>query len=377
MRIPQFKPYIGKSEYQEIKEAFDKCWVSEGRKSKIFKEKLLKLTEAKYGVLAPNGTLGLFLSLKALGIGYKDEVLVPNFTFIASSNSVIMAGATPVFVDVNNDDFQINLTKADYLISKKTKAIMPVHIYGNSANMGLIKKFAKKYNLKIIEDAAQALGIKHRGKHVGTYGDCGVFSFYADKTITTGEGGIIVTNNKSLYKKLLYLRNHGRIKSGTFVHPEIGFNFRMNDIQASVGIAQLKKFNLIKRKKRQILRMYKKGLKSTKEISFLPTIEKNSYIPFRVSIIAKNAHNLMKVMQSKGIQVRTFFYPLHRQPSYKDIRVKQVPSKNLCNCGFLKYCYFPGSCYGYAHGVCLPTYAKLSQKKISYICQVIRSFYSK
>src|SRR5207302_58432 len=154
-----------------------------------FAEKLLKLIGAKYGVFAPNGTLALYLGLRALGIGLGDEVLVPDFTFIASATSVEMCGAVPVFVDVNRQNFQIDLNNADRLVTKKTKAIMPVHIYGTLADMKAVMKFARKHHLLVIEDAAEAIGVVKNGIHAGAFGDIGCFSFFADKTITTGEGG--------------------------------------------------------------------------------------------------------------------------------------------------------------------------------------------
>ena len=189
MHVPQFSPWIGKEEIQAVAESIKSKWITEGPKSQLFSRKLLKLIGAKYGVFAPNGTLALYLALKAIGVGPDDEVLVPDFTFIASATTVEMAGAKPVFVDVNRDNFQIDLSGADKLVTKKTKAVMPVHIYGTVCDMDKVKRFAKKHDLLIIEDAAQAVGVHWRGKHAGTFGDVGCFSFFADKTITTAEGG--------------------------------------------------------------------------------------------------------------------------------------------------------------------------------------------
>jgi perosamine synthetase len=192
------------------------------------------------------------MALRALGIGPGDEVLVPNFTFIASANAVEMCGAKPVFVDIK-EDLHIDIEKCKLSLTRKTKAIMPVHIYGMACNMPEIMEFAKNHKLLVIEDAAQAIGVKWGKKHAGTFGQVGSFSFFADKTITTGEGGLVVTNDKKIYERLQFIRNQGRINRGSFVHPEIGYNFRMTDIQSAIGLSQLEKLPEIIEKKSTIL----------------------------------------------------------------------------------------------------------------------------
>ena len=238
-KIPQFQPFLDNREYEAIKSCFDLNWVTEGPKSKEFVDKLCKMMNVKYGVLAPNGTLSLYMALKVLGIGKGDEVIVPNFTFIASANAIDMVGAKPVFCDIQESDLHIDIKKAEKLITCRTKAIMPVHIYGMACNMDEVIEFAKKHKLKVVEDAAQAVGVNWNGKQAGTFGDIGSFSFFADKTLTTGEGGLVVTDNEELYNKLLYIRNQGRLNRGSFIHPEIGYNFRMTDLQTSIGLVQI------------------------------------------------------------------------------------------------------------------------------------------
>ena len=184
MKVPQFMPFVGKEEYEAIKQCFDTNWITEGPLSKEFNEKLCKKIGVKYGVFAPNGTLALVLAMKAMGIGPGDEVIVPSVTFLASGTSVEFLGATPVFVDVC-DNLQINVEDCDRVISKKTKAIMPVHLFGFTPNMDKVTKYAKRNNLLIIEDAAQAFGIKWKNKGCGSFGDTAAFSFFANKTLTT------------------------------------------------------------------------------------------------------------------------------------------------------------------------------------------------
>ena len=232
MKFNQFQPYIGQEEYEAIKPCFDNNWITEGKKCQEFAGSLLDLTGAKHGVFAQNGTLALYLALRAIGVKPHDEVIVPNFTFIASANAVEMCGAVPVFVDINEEDLQINVKDCERVLTKKTKAIMPVHIFGMCANMDEVMNFAKDNNLKVVEDAAQGIEITWDGKHSGTFGDAGCFSFFADKTITIGEGGFVVTNDEQVYENMLYLRNQGRINRGSFIHPEIGYNFRITAVVA-------------------------------------------------------------------------------------------------------------------------------------------------
>ena len=368
-KVPQFQPYIDNKEYDAIKSCFDSNWITEGPLSKRFVDKILQLTGAKYGVLAPNGTLSIYMALRAIGVGPGDEVIVPNFTFIASANAVEMCGAKPVFVDVK-EDLQIDVDKCIRLVNHRTKAIMPVHVYGMACDMDEIMEFAKNYKIKVVEDAAQGIGITWKGKHTGTFGDVGSFSFFADKTLTTGEGGMVVTNDKDLYEKLLYLRNQGRIDRGSFIHPELGYNFRMTDLQSAIGLSQFEKLPEIIEKKSEILKTYKNLLNP--KIKIIEPSESSNHIPFRVCIIIPNgSQKLMEYMKENGIETRTFFYPLHKQPCYmkkkKTIFEKIFFEKNNDK-------EFEVSIRMYNEGVCLPSFVSISQEQISFICQKINEY---
>lgn len=365
MKVPQFSPWIGKEEIEAITKCINSNWITEGPKSKQFSDELLKLIGSRYGVFAPNGTLALYLGLRALGVGRGDEVIVPDFTFIASATAVEMVGARPVFIDVNRKNFQIDLAEASRLVTKKTKAVMPVHIYGTVCDMGKVMGFARKYKLMVIEDACQAIGVHWKGRHAGTFGEVGCFSFFADKTITTAEGGFIVTNNPKICDQLLYLRNQGRIERGSFIHPKIGYNFRMTDIQNAMGLAQLMKLKEIKKRKEHILNFYRENLKNDRGITFFEPERGAEWIPFRFGILCDNAHKLMSFMSSKGIESRTFFYPLHKQPCFSHLRgIKHGNGdKN-----------FPNAVYGYEHGICLPTFPDLKDNQIKYVCRIIKEF---
>ena len=370
MNVPQFAPWLTEEEYQAIHSCFERNWITEGPKAQEFTEALLELTRAKFGVFAPNGTLGLYLALRAIGIGPGDEVIVPDFTFIGSATAIEMTGATPIFVDVNTSNFQIDISCCEARVTANTKAIMPVHIYGTSVKMDEVIEFAQTYKLLVIEDAAQAIGVHFQGKHTGTFGDVGVFSFFADKTITTGEGGFIVTNDDVIYNNLRYLRNQGRLHRGTFIHHEIGYNFRMIDIQAAIGLVQLKKLDQIVVKKLRIAQQYQERLQDVPEVTFFQPQEGADWIPFRVGILHPKAHELMKFMAERDIEARTFFYPLHRQPCFAYL--KRVYPFNYP----LDDSMFPHATYGYEHGLCLPSFPTLREEQIDYVCRVIKEFAS-
>lgn len=370
MKVPQFKPWVGDEEYRAIAECFDINWITEGPKSKEFLNRLLELTGAKYGVLAPNGTLAIYLALSAMGIGPGDEVIVPDFTFVASANAVLMTGATPVFVDVDDTTFQIDVDKADDLITPATKALMPVHIYGTAVNMDKVMAFASRHGLMICEDAAQAIGVHYNGKHAGSFGETGTFSFFADKTLTTAEGGLVITDDEDIHLKLMYLRNQGRKDRGTFIHPEIGYNFRMTDMQSAVGLVQLGKLDQIKTRKAHILDRFRQGLDGISGIRLLGPEKGADFIPFRVGLLCDNAESLMRHMEENEVETRSFFYPLHRQPAFAEIMQKAAAGGAKVDDAA-----FPNTVYAYEHGVCLPSFPELKDEQIDYICGLIRAYY--
>ena len=360
-KVPQLEPYVGKEELENLKKAIEKRWLTEGAFSKEFLEIIKDFTKAKHAVLVNNGTLGLFLGLLSLDVGEGDEVIVPDFTFNASASSIAFTGAKPVFVDIDEGNFNIDVKKIEDAITEKTKAIMPVHIYGQAADMDPLLRLAKKYNLRIIEDAAETYGVFYREKHTGTIGDIGMISFFADKTVTCGEGGVVLTGDDELYEKLRYLRNQGRLSSGSFIHPQLGMNFRMTDLQCAVGVAQLKKFKEIEKKKIEIYRLYQSLLKDLDEASFIEEVNYSNFIPFRVPVRVKNLDKLIQHLENNGIQTRRFFYPLHRQPCFNYLGYREND--------------FPVTNKVYSDGLCLPVFPRLKEKQIKYICEKIKEFY--
>ena len=355
--IPQFEPWLGEEELAQVTETIKANWITGGEKVKQFEEQVAKLCDVKHAVATCNGTLALYIGLKALGIGDGDEVIVPDFTFIASANSVVMAGARPVFVDVDARTFNIDPECTRRAITKKTKAIMPVHIYGQAADMDAICKLAGKHGLYVIEDAAQGIGVKFKDKPVGGFGDVGCLSFYADKTMTTGEGGMVLTNNDKLAKQCLILKHQGRTGRGMYFHEHIGYNFRLTDLQAAVGLAQLSKLPTIITRKKKNEMLYREHLSNITGVKF-PYVDPRGFnVPFRINILVDDPESLSTFLNENDIGSRRFFFPLHQQTCYN------VKGK------------FPNSVNAYNRGLSLPSSVKLTEDEIKYIADKIKKFY--
>lgn len=357
MRIPQFRSFVDKSDYDFIAPVFENNYIAEGPFARQFHGELLELIGSPYGVFACNGTLAIYLALRALEIGAGDEVLVQNVTFIASANAVEMAGATPVFVDIRSyDDMSIDLDRIQ--LNSKTKAIVIAHLFGTSiSNIEEVRQFCDDNKLLLIEDAAQTIGISNGKNHLGSIGDVGTFSFYADKTITTAEGGFIVTPHEDVYNKMVYLRNQGRVRSGTFVHPEIGYNFRITDMQAALGLSQLRKLDLIRTEKQKIFKLYHQHLSNHDGVTFLKVREDFEHIPFRVVVFVDDAEKTMAYMGERGIEPRSVFYPLHQQPCYQHLGYNSRDFENSVEC--------------FHRGICLPTWIGLTEEQIEYTSKAL------
>lgn len=369
MKIPQVSPWLGAEEMAAVQATIAANWITEGPCAAAFSQRLNALIGVPYGVFAPNGTLALYLALLAAGIGPGDEVLVPDSTFIASANAVIFAGATPVFVDVCHDSFQIDINVAAELVGPSTKALMPVHLFGAMANMEAIDAFGAQHNLLIIEDAAQAIGVHYRGQHAGSFGAFGCFSFFADKTITTGEGGYVACRSEEHYERLRLLRNQGRLRSGTFLHPALGLNMRITDMQAAIGVAQLERLPTIIERKQAIMARYRENLAGLSAIRYLAIEPGSTYVPFRCVLLVPDGAALLAALSAHGIEPRAWFVPLHRQPCFAHLDRRAGGPLN-----FDDACY-PNAIAGHDHGVLLPIYPTLSDAQVDYICATIIDFY--
>jgi len=361
--IPQIEPWIDDAELVELKRVVDSTFVTEHKLTEEFEEMIKELTGSKHALALTNGTAALFCCLKALNIGPNDEVIVPNITFVATSNSVIMTGATPIFCEVDQRTFCIDPEQIKTLITSKTKAIMPVHLYGQSADMSAIMEIAKEHNLLVIEDAAQGVGVKFNDKHTGTFGDMGILSFYGNKTITCGEGGVILTDSDDLRDKSYQLKNHGRPVKGTFKHDHIGYNFAFTEMQAAIGISQLKKLPKIIERKKEIHDLYCTKFKSLQgEFNQVYLDDRSSPVWWFTSFMTSKKKELKEFLLNKGIQTRDFFYPLHLQPCYEYMNVDGdfSLSENV-----------------YTQGISLPSSYNLTLEEQNYIINSVYEFYGK
>lgn len=363
--IKQIEPWIDDIELKEVSEVIKSTWITEGRKTQEFERMVQDLTGSRHVIAYVNGTMALYAALVAAGIKQGDEVLVPDLTFIATANSVIMAGARPVFVDVDRRTFCIDAGKAEEKVTSKTKAILPVHLYGQSADMDKIMPLAKKHNLAVIEDAAESIGTRFRGRHTGTFGDIGMVSFYGNKIITTAEGAVLLTDDSVLAEKLYRLKNHGRKEKGVFIHEEVGYNFSFTDVLAAIGVAQLKKFPKIAKRKNELRRLYEEQLNGVIEFTYVD--ERTSPVHWFVNVLTDNAGaggagDLADFLKAREIQTRRFFYPLHMQPCYSGSKGVNMDGN------------FENSEYAYNHGLSLPSAVTLKDEEVLQVCKAIKEY---
>lgn len=363
-KINQMEPWIGKEEEDALVSYLHSGgWLTEFKKTQEFEEEIARFVGSKHAVVVSNGTVSLFVSLMALGIGKGDEVLVPDFTMIASSNAVVLAGATPVLVDIERKNLCIDLEKAEKSLTKKTKAMMLVTINGRSPNMGDVIAFCKKHKIYLIEDAAQALGSKWQGKYLGTFGIIGSFSFSVPKIITTGQGGALVTDDFNLFEKIKKIKDFGRMKSGVDRHVSLGYNFKFTDLQAVIGLEQMKKLSFRLDRKKEIFELYKKNLSDVRKINFIETNLVDTS-PWFIDVLVEKRESLMTHLSNEGIGTRPFYPSIHTQAPYSDWLEykgsKFIVSEDIS-----------------AKGLWLPSSSFLSESDIIRVCNGIRDFYGK
>lgn len=315
------QPQLNGNEYKYLMDAFLSTWISSaGKYVTKFEESFANYCGVQYGVATSNGTTALHLALTALGIGEGDEVIVPNITFAATINSVIYTGATPVIVDIEEDSWCINPDEIEKAITPKTKAIIPVHVYGQPCDMGRICEIAKKNNLYIVEDCAEAHGAEWGGKRVGSFGVISCFSFYGNKVVTTGEGGMCITDSKELNDKMRILRDHGMSKERRYYHEVIGFNYRMTNLQAAIGTAQTERIDEILAWRADLESQYRQELSKINGVTLqrndLPDRKKITWL-MSVLVSGDKRDNVMSVLKENDIDVRPFFIPLSEMEIYK------------------------------------------------------------
>ncbi len=351
------EPWIGIEEKQAVVDYLDSGgWLTEFQRTRVFEKAISDYVGSKYVSVVTNGTVSLFVALKALDIGAGDEVIVPDYTMIATANAVILAGAKPVFVDISLSNLCLDIELTERAITPKTKAIMLVSLNGRSPDMAVVRDLARRNGLYIVEDAAQSLGSFYQGKHLGTFGEIGSFSFSAPKVITTGQGGALVTDDAQLSERLQKIKDFGRREAGVDFHESIGYNFKFTDLQAVIGIEQMKKLSWRVERKKMLYQLYENELASVKEVQFIPTNLKDTS-PWFMDILVPDPDSLMKHLRERGIGSRRFYPAIHSQPAYS------LPG------------HFPQSEYAAQHGLWLPSSSFLSDDDIRWVCSCIREYY--
>lgn len=360
-KIPVYKPTLSGNEKKYVNECLDSSWISSrGKFVSEFEQHFAKFVDANYASCVSNGTVALHLALLALGIGQGDEVIVPTFTYVASVNAIAYTGATPVFVDSLTNTWQMDPLDVQKKITPKTKAIMAVHLYGHPCEMDAISKIAKDNNIFLIEDCAEAIGSYYKGKHVGIFGDIATFSFFGNKTITTGEGGMVVTNDATLHDRVVHFKGQGLAKYREYWHDVIGYNYRMTNICAAIGLAQLEQIKNFLQKKREIASWYKKELKGL-PIEFHDEHGDVIHSYWMCSILLEENEErdaLREFMKKDGIETRPLFYPVHTMPMFSQNFNRFPIAESLAR-----------------RGINLPSYPELTKNNIEFICGIIRKYY--
>lgn len=360
-RISQVDLFIDEAELESLTPSIMNRWLTEGPRAAELTEAIKDYTKTRQLVFAPNGTLGLYLALLVLDLPKGSEILIPSFTFYGSATSAVFAGLKPVFVECYEDTYNVDLEDLERKITPATAVIMPVHIFGQICDIHGVMDIAQRHGLKVVEDAAQAFGVHFDGQHAGTFGDIGVFSFFSDKVITMGEGAALFTQDDALYERLRLLRNQGRPNAGTFVHPELGMNFRITDLHAAIGLAQLGKLPLIRERRTQLWDIYRSGLEGVGDIRFMSIHPKSEFIPFRAPITTSHREELEMFMRENMIDTRGFFYPMHLQPKLKSDPPQSLPTSEKLN----------------AQGLCLPVHRHISDDDAKRVCEVIQQFFAR
>ena len=360
-RINQMEPMFGDEEKEAVIQYMDSGgWLTEFNKTREFEELIINYTGCKNASVVSNGTVSLMIALMALGISTEDEVIVPDYTMIASANAVVLAGASPVLVDIDPGNLCLDINLVEKAITPRTRAIMFVTINGRCPDMDDVVTFARNYNLYLVEDAAQSLGSTYRGKHLGSFGDIGSFSFSVPKIITTGQGGALVTDNEELSTRIKKIKDFGRSKGGIDYHETMGFNAKFTDIQAVIGIEQMKKLDWRVKRKKEMYRLYHHLLNEVKQVELIETnLEDCS--PWFIDILLdgkEERDKLAQFLEEKGIGTRPFYPAIHTQPPYAYVTGSFPASENISH-----------------RGLWLPSSFTLSNDDIERICRQIRTFF--
>ncbi|MDP7423356.1 MAG: DegT/DnrJ/EryC1/StrS family aminotransferase [bacterium] len=368
-RIPVAGPWITQKEIDYVTDAVTNAWY---KKANIYNERFEKEFAAylgvKYAISLPSCTSAIHLSLLSSNVGPGDEVIIPDITWIASSAPISYVGAIPIFADVDEKTWCLSAESFERLISPRTRAVIPVDLYGNMPDMSRISAIARRHDIVIIEDAAEAIGSEYQGNRAGSLGDTGAFSFHGSKTLTTGEGGMLVTSSEKIYNRSLFLRDHGRRPGDTmFQNTEVGYKYKMSSLQAALGLAQLERIDELVVRKREIFQWYRSKLEGVSGISLNcePPATKNSFWMVTVVLNKKfgiKKETLMTLLSKKYIDCRPFFHPLSSLPAYHALeQAAQARQRNKT-----AYAISP-------YGLNLPCSMMMTEEKVDYVCSVLKS----
>ena len=358
--VPVYRPYLGGNEKQYVNQCINSSWISsKGIFVERFERAFADFVGASHVTSVCNGTVALHLALEALGFAPQDEVIVPTLTYIASVNTIIQAGATPVFADSLDATCQVDPRDVRRKITSRTKALMVAHLYGHPCDMDELVKICEEHNLHLIEDCAEAFGTYYKGRHVGTFGDVATFSFFGNKTITTGEGGMVVAKNKDLIARAFHLKTQAVSPEREYWHDAVGYNYRMTNICAAIGVAQMENAMVVLEKKRQIAQWYRQGLQGLplKTLDELPDTKSSFWM---CSIIVDDplvCRPLRDWLRAANVETRPLFHPAHTLPH---CRVDEL---------------FPVAQSLSARGINLPSFPELSRETVNDICESIHSFF--
>lgn len=360
-KIPVYRPSLDGNEKKYVNQCLDSSWISsKGEFVGCFEQRFSERIGVQHAATVCNGTVALHLALVALGIGPGDEVIVPTLTYVASVNAITYTGATPVFVDSLRSTWQIDPEDVVRHITPRTRAIMAVHLYGQSSDMEKLVKITKNYHLFLIEDCAEAFGTYYGDQHVGLFGDISTFSFFGNKTITTGEGGMVVTNDKTLNERVRHLRGQGLAAHREYWHDVVGYNYRMTNIAAAIGVAQLERADELIARKKNLAKLYTYGLKDL-PVQVHPEESGTTHSYWMVSILVNHADlrdNLRQHLARAGIETRPLFYPVHTMPAYSRNFRRHSVAEDLS-----------------WRGINLPSFPSLTDDEVFYICGEVRKFY--
>lgn len=358
---PISQPTITEKEIAYVTDAVKSGWVSSlGKYIELFEASFAKFCDVKYALTTNNGTTGLHLALESLGIGPNDEVIIPDLTFVATANAVSYTGAKSIMVDIDSDTLCISGKAIREAITSRTRAIIPVHLYGHPADMDAINEIAREFNLFVIEDAAEAHGAEYKGRRVGGLSNCGVFSFYGNKIITTGEGGMLTMNDEKLYKRAKMLRDHAMSSEKRYWHPEKGFNYRTTNLQAALGLAQMERIEEILEHRIKLMGWYRDYIKTSDSIrlNYVAPWAKNVFWLICIEIDWLDdqlREELMAALKECGVDSRPYFYPISTMPMYATERKLPVTSRK------------------YKIGINLPSYYGLSRNDVIKISKIVNS----